>query len=349
MHREHRDAGEGFVDLEQIDIAKRPAGLGQHIVDRADRGGGEVLGGLRERSDGDHAGERGQSLVRGHAGTGQHHCRRAIRDRAGGGGGDRAVLREGGFERGNLVGLALAGGLIGIDDCFASAADHRDRGDFSGKGAFADCGLRAAQRFDRIGVLRLTGQLVFVGSILSESAHRAARFVGVFQSVKEHVIVSGIMPDPRARAVLLEQVRGVGHAFHAARNHHVDAPRGERFGAHDQRLHARSADLVDRGRLDRSGQAGLDRRLAGRGLTKSSRQHAAHINALDIAARHAGAFDRRPYRSRAEIGRRNVRQYALHRAHRGARVRQDDDRIVGGELGHGVRAFQGDGKLLARQ
>src|SRR3546814_8322893 len=47
VHREHRDAGEGLVDLEQIDVADRPAGLRQHLVDRADGGDGEILGFLR--------------------------------------------------------------------------------------------------------------------------------------------------------------------------------------------------------------------------------------------------------------------------------------------------------------
>jgi hypothetical protein len=29
VHREHGDAGEGLVDLEQVDIGHRPAGLGE--------------------------------------------------------------------------------------------------------------------------------------------------------------------------------------------------------------------------------------------------------------------------------------------------------------------------------
>src|ERR1044072_1533200 len=44
-HRDHRDAGEGFVDFVKIDLAGVPAGLGQRLGHRADRGGGE-LGGL---------------------------------------------------------------------------------------------------------------------------------------------------------------------------------------------------------------------------------------------------------------------------------------------------------------
>ncbi len=46
----------------------------------------------------------------------------------------------------------------------------------------------------------------------------------------------------------------------------------------------RAADLVDRRRLDRLGQAGLDRRLAGRGLAEAGGKHAAHVDAVDVVA-----------------------------------------------------------------
>ncbi len=191
-----------------------------------------------------------------------------------------------------------------------------------------------ASDLDREGVHLLAGQLVFVGGVLREGAHRTARLVGILEPVEEHVIVGGVVADARARAVLLEQVGSIGHALHPARDDEVDRARGERLGAHDHRLHARAADLVDRGRLDRLGQAGLDRRLAGRGLAEPGGKHAAHVDAVDRLTRHAGALDGRLDRGRAEIGRGDVGQRALHRPHRGARVGQDDDRIGFGELGH---------------
>ena len=40
-HRRHGDDGEGLVDLEQVDVVERPAGLRQQLPDRADRRGGE--------------------------------------------------------------------------------------------------------------------------------------------------------------------------------------------------------------------------------------------------------------------------------------------------------------------
>jgi hypothetical protein len=198
----------------------------------------------------------------------------------------------------------------------------------------ATISLGAAQRFDRVVVLVLAGQLVLVGGVLRESAHRPARLVSVFEAIEEHVIVGSVMPDPRARAVLLEQIGGVGHRLHSTRDDQIDRPGGECFGAHDHRLHARSANLVYGGRLNRGRQTRLDRRLTGRSLTKSGGEHAAHIDPLDIAAFNARALDRRLDRRRAEIGRRDVRERTLHRAHRRAGIGQDDDRIGRGKLGH---------------
>ena len=63
------------------------------------------------------------------------------------------------------------------------------------------------------------------------------------------------------------------------------------------------------------------------GLAETGGQHAAHIDPLDRIARDAGALDRRLDRGGAEIGRRNIRQNALHAAHRGARIAEDDDGI----------------------
>ena len=53
MHREHGDAGKGFVDLEQIDVADRPARLSKDFLDRRDGCGGELAGFMGVCSMGD--------------------------------------------------------------------------------------------------------------------------------------------------------------------------------------------------------------------------------------------------------------------------------------------------------
>ena len=50
----------------------------------------------------------------------------------------------------------------------------------------------------------------------------------------------------------------------------------------------------------------FQRGLAGRGLSEPGRQHAAHVDPLDILALHSGAFDRGLDRRGAEIGRRDI-------------------------------------------
>ena len=73
-HRRHRHHGESLVDLEEVDRVMGPAGLGKERLERADRGGREVLwrGGVRcVRDD---AGERLDPVMR------KGECERAVLD-----------------------------------------------------------------------------------------------------------------------------------------------------------------------------------------------------------------------------------------------------------------------------
>ena len=156
------------------------------------------------------------------------------------------------------------------------------------------------------------------------------------------MVIGGVMPNARAAAMLLEEVRRVGHALHAAGNGEVERTGGQRFRRHDDRLHARSADLVDRGRLHRGGQAGLHRGLAGRGLAQPGGQHAAHVDPLDVLAFHPGPFDCGLDGNRAQIRGGDFREGTRKAAHRRAGIRENHDRIGSGNLGH-------DGKCLSRR
>lgn len=110
---------------------------------------------------------------------------------------------------------------------------------------------------------------------------------------------------------------------------------GQCFGPHDQRLHARTADLVHRRRLNRLGKPGLDSGLTRRGLTEACGQHTAHINALNRSTINPSALYRGLDRGCAQIGCGDIGQGPLHCPHRSAGIGQDDDRIVRGKLGHG--------------
>ncbi len=284
-HRDHRHAGERLVDLEQIDIVDAPARLFERLATGIDRRGGEACGRVRVRRvrhdprDGLEAQSVGDTL------PGQHQGRRTVGDRRGIGGGDRAVLGERGFQARNLRGIALERLLVLVDRLGALAPGNLDRNDLAVEAARALRLLCAGQRGDGVIVLVLAGELIFARRFLGKAAHRTARLIRILQAVEEHVVHHPVMADPRAAAMLGQQIRRVGHALHAARDEKIDRARGERFGAHDRRLHAAAAHLVDRGRLDRLWQACLERHLARGGLAKAGGQHAAHIDALDRIAR----------------------------------------------------------------
>ena len=57
-HREHGNAGKGFVHLEQIDIVDAPARLGEAFGDRPNRCSGEGCRFLRMGRRGDDPGDR---------------------------------------------------------------------------------------------------------------------------------------------------------------------------------------------------------------------------------------------------------------------------------------------------
>ena len=80
------------------------------------------------------------------------------------------------------------------------------------------------------------------------------------------------------------------------------AARGEHVVREDRRLHARPADLVDGGRLDRLGEAGAQRSLTRGSLAKAGREHAAHEYLFDCVGGNAGTLDRRADCCRAELG-----------------------------------------------
>src|SRR3546814_3921052 len=90
-------------------------------------------------------------------------------------------------------------------------------------------------------------------------------------------------------------------------------------------------------------QLGVERRLPRGRLSKPCGEHAAHRDPLDRLASDARARDRRAHRRRAEIGGRGAGKASLKAAHRGAGVRQDDDRIGG----HRWRSEEHTSELLS--
>ena len=161
-------------------------------------------------------------------------------------------------------------------------------------------------------------------------AHGAAAFVGVLEPVEQHVVEHAIMADAVAGARLGQQVRGVGHRLHAARQDDVGGARQDQVVRQHGRLHARAADLVDGGGAGGVGQAGTARGLAGGRLALAGGQDAAHQHLVDALGRQGGSVERGADRVGAKGGSGNAGKLALEAAERRARGGDDDDRIGDG-------------------
>src|SRR5690606_32725494 len=103
VHGCHGDDGEGFVDLEQVNVVLGPARALQHLFHRADGCGGEPLRRVGVGGVGHDLRQRGQAARLGGGFAHQHQRRRAVGDGGGAGGGYRAVLGEGGAQLRDLV------------------------------------------------------------------------------------------------------------------------------------------------------------------------------------------------------------------------------------------------------
>ncbi len=95
--------------------------------------------------------------------------------------------------------------------------------------------------------LRLAGELVMLGTILGKGAHQAALVIGVLKPVQEHMVERPAMAEAIAAACLVEQIGRVRHALHAAGDHDAVGADGDQIMRQHGRLHARAANLVDRG------------------------------------------------------------------------------------------------------
>ena len=329
-HERHRDHGEGLVDLPEVDVLHRPADPVQKLVRSRHRRRGEPARRVRVSGMARNPRPHRQPPPAGRIRPGEDHRRRPVRDRGGVGRRHRAAVSKGGPEMRDLVGAGGAGLFVRIDAPVAAARGHRDRHHLGREVAIRDRGPCSIQRGKRVGVLRLAGELVVGGALLGEGAHQEAaaalgRGIGVFQPVEKHVVDHAAMSDPRAAAHLGQQIRRVGHRFHAAGDDDVGLTGGQPVPRRHRRGHARAAHLVQRrGRhpiVQARGEGGLSRR----GLPQTRREHAAHHHR--VHALPATALQRPRDRRAAQRGCVDGRQGTLKAAHRRARRTRDHDLV----------------------
>ena len=141
--------------------------------------------------------------------------------------------------------------------------------------------------------------------------------------VKNFVVTHAV-----AAAALLEQIRGVGHAFHAAGNHHIAAARDELVVREDGGFHACATHFGQGDSARALGQAALEAGLTCRRLTLACHQAVAKQHFFDLLRLDACALNGCLDRCTAQIVGCQIGKIALKRAHGRAGCTDDDDGIL---------------------
>ena len=124
--------------------------------------------------------------------------------------------RNAGFSVGILSGLAF-GGCSSAETIASLLPALTATGAISAaKAPSRMARLRAFERAQGVGVLRLAGELIGLGAILGEGPHQPALVVGVLQPVEKHGVDDAAVAHAVAGARAFEQIGRVAHALHAA-------------------------------------------------------------------------------------------------------------------------------------
>src|SRR5690606_35424334 len=171
--------------------------------------------------------------------------------------------------------------------------------------------LGTPYRLQRPGILLLATEAMALGTVFGKGAHQPTPVIGIFQPVEEHVGKHTAMPHAQPLTRTIQQVGGVGHAFHATGHDDVDTAGTQQVAAAEGRLPARSTLLVQRGADSCLGEAGARRSWPGRGLTQACWQYAAHQYFLYGLGRQAAALDCCANRRSTELRGGNTGKFTL--------------------------------------
>ena len=305
LHRGHGDHGEGLVHLVQVDVGRLPAGLGQHLLDRAHGRGGEPLrlvrvGGLR-----DHASPAASRRASSPRASRHHHERRgAVGDGRGGGGRDEPVLVEGRAQRRDLLDVHGEGRLVVLHHLVALAAGDGDGGDLVDEEAGLARVHRARRRFLGVRVHLLAREAVLLGRLVGEDCPWACRR----RRSQARRRPCGRAPSGgRSGSRRAPWAAGAGALVIDSMppaTTMVASPASDLVGGHHRRLHGRAAHLVDRGAGRGLVEARAERRLAGGRLALAGGKHASHDEVVDLLGADSGLLERGLDGRRRRAGRR---------------------------------------------
>ena len=157
----------------------------------------------------------------------------------------------------------------------------------------------------------------FAGHHVGGVAHRVV-VVHVPQSILAQAVNEFAVAVFVAETGFLHVIRNVGHAFHAARHHHIVEAEHDTLGGKHHRFGARCADLVNGG-ADRFGrQTGKQGGLPGGSLPQIGRHHVAHENFLHLRGLDPGFLQCAPDGERTQLGGRKTGQHTAKAANRRA-------------------------------
>ena len=316
--------GEGFVQLEQIDVFHLQTGAIQHLADRRHRSHPHDCRIDTCRRVRQHPRQRLRSDAVSFLARRHHHGRGAVIDPGGVAGRDRAVFLESGFQRRQFFDGCGPRVLVGVDDNRISLfLRHGDRHDFVSKLPINDRPHGAPLALGGKRVLIAARHGVAACNRFCSHAHvtRANRaHEPLVEHRIDHVGVAHPVAPPRAH----QQVRRVGHRLGTASDDGVDIADTNRLDGVHHRLQSGSADAVHCFARNVDGQPGLERRLSSHVHPSSCLKDTSHDYVADIRRLHSGTHDRFANDHGREIGSGNARQRAAEGSNRRAARAEDD-------------------------
>jgi hypothetical protein len=144
-----------------------------------------------------------------------------------------------------------------------------------------------------VAIHSLAGHAEFVGDELRRLTHGPI-LEGTPESVDDERVAEHGVAVAQLMGTAVDQVRRAAHALDAAANEQMAVAGTDRLCREHDRLDARAADFVDRGRADRFGHAASNGALARNILAESGRHDVPDQDFVDLGPiRNAGAFERR--------------------------------------------------------
>mmetsp|Transcript_16365 Transcript_16365/g.34166 ORF Transcript_16365/g.34166 Transcript_16365/m.34166 type:complete len:311 (+) Transcript_16365:265-1197(+) len=222
-----------FINLVEINIARRHASMSEGLGHRERRRGGELNRVLLRIGVASDAGDRRNAELGGLVCRHEHHGSGAVVNRRGVGGGDRALLHERRSEACDLFNLGGVRLLVRRHEGRLSTTPALDlNGDdlvvehTAGKSV-----LGASVRLNAVGILVVAAEIILLSAGLGAHAHVLV-VVDVPKSVVHDAVNHRRVTQTDTAAGARHVVRDVGHGLHATSDHNVALTERDGLGTH---------------------------------------------------------------------------------------------------------------------